>query len=462
MKETLVQVNTEWLRATYFSDPARRIRLQAGEILLYENQHNERLFFVIEGTLHGYLGYETGEPFEAFRSGRNHFLGVYSYFSRTHKSYSTVIAQTNCELAYIDGDQADEIEGGGMGFAEHFLPVVVEEIYMRQLLTQRMTIQNQKTTRKLFHAEKMATLGQLAAGLAHELNNAVGVVTRQGQQLAAWAENMVRNDDDSGALYLFQKGLQQGSPLSTADQRRRRRDLEDRFDLPAAVARQAAAAGLNDADIAALGKDPAEKLARSFPYFEAGLAFHDLNAAALHASQVVRSVKELGVANHTLRIATDVAETIRQAAMLLKDPLKGISLDLQLTPGMTLEANPGELVQVWVNLLKNACEALHGQGRRNPAIAVSAVREGDTARVVVSDNGPGIPPDLLPHIFQPDVTTKVEGLSFGLGLGLPILQKIVDNLRGKVEVSSRPGATVFTVKLPLSGELRATSYEYAG
>jgi signal transduction histidine kinase len=446
MKESFVKVNIEWLKNAYFSDPGRRIRLAPGAVLLQQDQHNERLFFVIEGTLRGYLNYGSEESFEAFRSTPNHFLGVYSFFSHTHKSYSTVVAETDCELAYIEGDQAD-LEGAS--FAEHFLPVVVEEIYMRQLLTQRMTIQNQKTTRKLFHAEKMATLGQLAAGLAHELNNAVGVIARQGEQLAAWAEDMVRNDHDAGALHLFQKGLLQGSTLSTADQRRRRRDLEERFDLPAAMARQAAAAGLDDADIAALGKDPAEKLARFFPYFEAGLAFHDLNAAALHASQVVRSVKELGVANHSTRMVTDVAETIRQAAMLLKDPLKGIALDLQLAPGLSLEANPGELVQVWVNLIKNACEALQGQGRRNPAIRISAAREGHTACVTITDNGPGIPPDLLPHIFQPDVTTKVEGLSFGLGLGLSILQKIVDNLRGKVEVSSRPGATVFTVKLPM-------------
>ena len=449
MKESLAKVNIEWLEQKYFSDPARRMHLKAGEVLLNQEQHNERLFYVIEGALRGYLNYGSDEPFEAFRSNKGHFLGVYSYFSHRHQSYSTVIAETDCELAYIDGEQAEEIEDGAAGFAEHFLPVVVEEIYMRQLLTQKVTIQNQKTTRKLFHAEKMATLGQLAAGLAHELNNAVGVIKRQGEQLAAWAAGMVQKAGQAEAMNLFQKGLTQGSTLSTADQRQRRRNLEDRYDLPAAMARQAAAAGLDDADIAALGKDPAEKLAHLFPYFEAGLAFHDLNAAAAHASQVVRSVKELGVANHSVRVPTDVSETIRQAAMLLKDQLKGIEFKLDLAEGMRIETNPGELVQVWVNLIKNACEALHAQGRRSPAITIQAIRDGDKARVTVRDNGPGIPPDLLPRIFRPDVTTNVEGLAFGLGLGLSILQKIVDNLRGKVEVRSKPGETVFTVVLPV-------------
>lgn len=450
MKDSLVKINTEWLKSTYFSDTQKRIQLKAGEVLLRQNQHNERLFLVIEGQLRGFLNYDSEEPFEAFRSAPNHFVGVYSYFSHTHQSYSTVIAETDCEVAYIEGDQADV---DGFGFAEHFLPVVVEEIYMRQLLTQKMTIQNQKTTRKLFHSEKMAMLGQLAAGLAHELNNAVGVIKRQGEHLADWAQTLVQQGGDPSAQYLFRKGLEQGSSTSTADARQRRRELEERFDLPSSVARQAAAAGLDDADMQSLGKDAAEKLEQFLPYFDAGLAFHDLNHAADHASQVVRSVKELGVANHSRRIPVDIADTLRQATMLLKEELKGIALDLKTTPAMMIEANPGDVVQIWVNLIKNACEALRESGRRKPTIAVEAVlKEGDKAEVTITDNGPGIPPDLMPRIFQPDVTTKVEGLSFGLGLGLSIVQKIVDNLRGKIAVESEPGRTVFTIRLPVAAK----------
>lgn len=448
MKNKLLVINLEWLKSTYFSDPEKRIRLKSGDILLRQDQHNERLFFVIEGHLRGFLNYDSEEPFEAFRSAPDHFVGVYSYFSHTHQSYSTVVAETDCEVAFIEGDQAD-VEGNG--FAEHFLPVVVEEIYMRQLLTQKMTIQNQKTTRKLFQAEKMATLGQLAAGLAHELNNAVGVIKRQGEHLAEWAQTLVHQVGDHSAQYLFRKGLEQGSSMSTADQRQRRRELEERFDLPSAVARQAAAAGLNDDDMQSLGKDAGGKLEQFLPYFEAGLAFHDLHHASEHASQVVRSVKELGVANHSVRIPVNIAETIRQATLLLKEELKGVTLELNAEPAMMMEANPGEVVQIWVNLIKNACEALRESGRKKPAIVVSATRdETGMAFITIADNGPGIPPDLMPRIFQPDVTTKVEGLSFGLGLGLSIVQKIVDGLRGKISVESVPGRTVFTLRLPLA------------
>jgi signal transduction histidine kinase len=450
MKNKFLVINIEWLKSAYFSDPAQRIRLKSGDVLLRQNQHNERLFLVIEGQLRGYLNYESTEPYEAFISLPDHFVGVYSFFSHTHQSYSTVIAETDCEVAYIEGDQAD-VEGNG--FAEHFLPVVVEEIYMRQLLTQKMTIQNQKTTHKLFQAEKMATLGQLAAGLAHELNNAVGVIKRQGEHLAGWAQTLVHQVGDHSAQYLFRKGLEEGSSMSTADQRQRRRELEERFDLPSAVARQAAAAGLNDDDMNSLGKDAADKLELFLPYFEAGLAFHDLNHAADHASQVVRSVKELGVTNHSVRVPVNVAETLRQATVLLKEELKGVALEMKAEPAMMTEANPGEVVQIWVNLIKNACEALRESGRKKPTIVVNAVRdEKGMACVTIADNGPGIPPDLMPRIFQPDVTTKVEGLSFGLGLGLSIVQKIMDSLRGKISVESEPGHTIFTIRLPLAAK----------
>ncbi|MCB0298951.1 MAG: histidine kinase, partial [Calditrichaeota bacterium] len=67
----------------------------------------------------------------------------------------------------------------------------------------------------------------------------------------------------------------------------------------------------------------------------------------------------------------------------------------------------------------------------------------------VEDNGPGIPEDIRANIFQPNFTTKVEGLSFGLGLGLTIVQRLVDSYSGKISVTSKPGKTVFKILLPV-------------
>jgi signal transduction histidine kinase len=447
-RERLKKMNLDWLKETYFSDPARRIHLQKGDVLLQENENNHRLFFILEGCLVGYLGYDTGHPFEAFRSTTDHFVGVYSFFSDTHMSYSTVVAEEPTTLAYID----HQLREGAWGndFAEHFLPVVVDEIYMRQLLTQKMTLRNQEAMRKLFEAEKMAILGQLAAGLAHELNNAIGVIRRQAEWLSDWTSQFVARNGDPGMVLFFRKGLTEGQPLSSSEVRKRRREIEDAFDLPSNLARQVAASGISNEEIASLGTDLEKEFNHYLPFFEAGLALHDMLAASGHASRVVRSVKELGVSTRDVKVHTDLSQTIRESVLLLKELLKGIQWKLDLEEDIFLKTNPGELVQVWVNLIKNACESLQATSQRNSQILIKSRREGDTAQVQIADNGPGIPPDLIERIFQPNVTTKVEGLSFGLGLGLSIVQRIMENLRGSISVESRPGETVFTVSLPLT------------
>lgn len=448
-KELLTRANLDWLKMKYFSDPKKYIHLQKGDVLLRENEHNDKLYLVLDGALAGYLGFDSGHPFEAFRSAKDHFVGVYSFFSETHLSYSTVVAEKPTWLAYIDNRHANHIDDAGRGFAEHFLPIVVDEIYTRQLLTQKMTIRNQEAMRKLFQSEKMAMLGQLAAGLAHELNNAVGVIQRQTEWLADWTLRFVETYCDPVMLFFFRKGLDEGQPLSSSELRHRRKELEDRFDMPSHIARQVAATGISNPELESLGSDNTEKLEQYLPFFDAGLALHDMLAASGHASRVVRSVKELGVSGHEVKINTDLGQTIRESVLLLKDMLKGIQWKLDLEEDIALQANPGELVQVWVNLIKNASESIHGAGMRNGQITVKCKREGAGAIVEIADNGPGIPPDLMPRIFQPNVTTKVEGLSFGLGLGLSIVQRIIENMRGTIKVESKPGKTVFTVSIPL-------------
>lgn len=448
-KALLNKVNLDWLKKAYFSDPKRYIHLQKGDVLLRENETNSRLFLVLDGTLVGYLGYDSDHPFEAFRSTNDHFVGVYSFFSETHLSYSTVIAEKATWLAYIDHDHPHYTDDEGQGFSDHFLPIVVDEIYTRQLLTQKMTIRNQEAMRKLFQSEKMAMLGQLAAGLAHELNNAVGVLQRQADWMADWTLRFVEGHCDPGMFFFFKKGLEEGQPLSSSELRQHRKALEEHFDMPAHLARQVAATRISDEELRSLEGDNWKKLEQYLPFFEAGLALHDMLTAAGHASRVVRSVKELGATGHQMTVRTDLSQTIRESVMLLKDPLKNIQWKLELEDDIFLDANPGELVQVWVNLIKNACESIHGNGQRNGQITVKTTKDGARALIEITDNGPGIPTELMPQIFQPNVTTKIEGLSFGLGLGLSIVQRIVDNMRGSVSVESKPGKTLFAVSVPL-------------
>jgi two-component system NtrC family sensor kinase len=108
--------------------------------------------------------------------------------------------------------------------------------------------------------------------------------------------------------------------------------------------------------------------------------------------------------------------------------------------------HPGPLGQVFLNLLKNASQAVTGEGGRKPRIDVELSGSDGTVRVAVTDNGPGIPPEALPKIFEPFFTTKPVGQ--GTGLGLSICHGIVEKHGGKIEVASEPGKTTFAVTLP--------------
>jgi len=220
--------------------------------------------------------------------------------------------------------------------------------------------------------------------------------------------------------------------------------------LDAETAWLAAEAWLEVDDVRRI-KQPSQEVVQQHKAWKTGAALHNMLVASRQAAHVVRSVRTLGMPHAQREANVDVNETLRDALALLQSPLRQVQVacDFDALPGIV--ANKGELVQVWTNLIKNACESM-AQAQTSPAELriSSAVAEG-RIRVGVQDNGPGIPADILPRIFQPNVTTKVDGLAFGLGLGLTIVLQLVQGYGGSVAVESRPGCTAFFVNLPLEG-----------
>ncbi len=439
----------DWLKRIYFSDPDKRIALSSGEKLLMPGQQNDRLFFVLKGMLVGYIEDELEDRFEIFRSGENKLVGAYSFFSKTHKSYATVVAEGETIIAFIANEdlQRDDVSYGD--FAERILPVVVEEIYMRQLLAIRMSMDRQNTIRKLNQAEKLAALGQMAAGLAHELNNAIGVIEKKSEWLVKRISEYVREKDTKGLYPYFEKGLHQGQQLSSAEVRQRKNELEKRYRLPANQAKAVAKIGLSNQEIDRYTSDLNHYLQRINYYYETGLAIHDMLIAAHHASEVVRSVQQLGTDTRVHLKEIDLNKTIKDALSILDDLNHKVEIQQHLQPIPTVIAHANDWTEVWVNIIKNAIEALAGSHTEEPVIKISTYFQDQHIWVAIEDNGPGIPQSLKQKIFQPNVTTKIDGLTFGLGLGLSIVQRIVQSYNGDIVVDSQKGRTVFTVKIPV-------------
>jgi hypothetical protein len=220
------------------------------------------------------------------------------------------------------------------------------------------------------------------------------------------------------------------------------------FNLEQDVSDKIAQIGLSDEEVKQWPGPLAETANRIFKAWDMGAVLRDMRLAGQHSKHVVRSVKAMGVEVSARKTGLDVNESIRKTLSLMGSSLRTIMVQLQLAPLPSITANEGELVQIWTNLIKNAVENMNSVRPLEPELVVTSAFEKKTIRVRVQDNGPGIDPDLLPRIFRPNITTKTDGLSFGLGLGLTIVDRLVNSYRGGISVKSSPGKTIFTISLP--------------
>ncbi len=317
--------------------------------------------------------------------------------------------------------------------------------------------------------EKVASLGRVAAGLAHELNNPASAATRGAKLFgdaideaedAARAVGMAQlSDPELAALErararcLPTRATTVVSPLDRADREEAIADWLARHDIDD---RGAGTLAETDVTIAAL-----DELARVLSSDKLGAAVRSM-VAGCHARGLARDVERASSRVHDLvsavkrmtymdRAATpepvDLREGLADTSAILahKARTKSASLTLDapddLAPALGIG---GELNQVWMNLIDNALDAVGDGGR----VTVSARAEGPSVVVRVTDDGPGIPDDIKRRIFDPFFTTKPVGK--GTGMGLDIARRLVESNNGRLDFESRPGNTEFRVALPVT------------
>ncbi len=426
----------------YFISAQRTVCFPSGSVILRQNGYNDRLYYVKSGELLGQFREKEGRTIPIFAASAGAFIGVHSFFSGHWIASSTVIAETDVELGWIDRHTPVVNEAQFGPLSTQFMPVIVAELSRRQRRAMQEAVAKEKALERLHMAEQMTTLGQLAAGISHELNNAIGVVSSKTERLENLFIDLLHQVHPE-ACQFFDFGLRYGQKVSSSEARERGARFAQRYQLPKSLARELARAV------------PEETLTEhwlanphlAIRYWQMGRDLHDLRLATQHVVGIVKSVKQLGRSDRYQTEAVDLNETLNQALALLHSDLRRVSVSLQFGELPILTGSRTEWVQVWVNIIKNACDAM--LDTEHPQLELQTRYEKQRLLITLANNGPEIDEAMRRKLFQPSFTTKKRGLSFGLGLGLAIVKRIVSSYGGTIVVKSDQEKTIFRIKLPV-------------
>ena len=436
---------------SWFLSQAEELRYKAGDTYLRQGTPADSMFVILEGQLeiHGELSGEI----VTFSMEAGDVTGVLP-FSRMTQFKVNGRAVTDSRV---------------LRFPAALFPDLVQKMpELAKRLVGLMSDRIRETTRIEQQRDRLAGLGKLSAGLAHELNNPASAAKRATSQLRDVLKKIKNASLELGRRDLTSAQRAEIEKLETSFTQSDEppadaltvSDLEDQVDsllrshgqsdlwqLAADLAKRNIRPEALESLFAALDAGTARAaLVRIAASVEIAGLLNEIESSVSRISDLVGAIKEYTYMDQAPVQNIDIVKSLETTLTILHHKLKrgvAVQRDYQRIP-LLVNSFGSELNQVWTNIIDNAIDAMGGKGE----LRVRTYRDEDCVVVEIGDNGPGISPEVKPHIFEPFFTTK--GVGEGTGLGLDTVQRIVKKHRGSIHVTSKPGDTRFQVWLPLA------------
>lgn len=427
--------------------------VEAGGLLAGADRELPEVLLLFEGTARNYL-VERGREEPLGRQAAPTWSGAIAALTETPFGL-TIRADVRCRLAAIAGDD--------------FRRLALAQPPVHRRVMQRVAPVLGRMTAREQNRERLASLGTMAAGLAHELGNPAAAARRSASVLAetlpivnasfrSFVESGVERAQAETLIALHAEALERAGarqPLDTLDAADGEEELADRLRGagvadPWSLAEPLAAAGLDADWLDRVGAAAGPATDAALQWVAATLSarglVEELQESTQRMASLVGAIKGYSYMDRGDVVEVDLHEGLETTLVILGHKLKKASIGVvrdydRSLPRLTVRAS--ELNQVWTNLIANAIDAVVEGG----TITIATRRDGDCALVDITDDGSGIPEAIQDRIFETFFTTKEVGS--GTGLGLETARRIVvDRHDGSLTFESRPGATTFHVWIP--------------
>jgi two-component system, NtrC family, sensor kinase len=440
------------------------------EILVHEGDDPGGIWLILKGRVELFRSIGGEDVIFHFESA-GRLVGLLSLAGRQPSLFSCR-AKGPVEALFITHDEIRRGLQESTEFGTWLLRVMVHSLGRRNrrsaellvevhVLNQRLEAQRdelqaalehlQRAQLQIIESEKMATLGNLSAGMAHELNNPVAAILRATEFIAKDLSALLAETPGLATAAAALPLAMRQQPMSTSEERETKARLAASLGGDRALASRLFSSGIRTTgDLEALLDPPspeprAERLRQIERGGQLGASLRSLDHCSRRIADLVRSLKLYARDDDDRIEGIDLNQTLEDTLLLLSGKLQGIEVEKHYDRLPPVAGHPSRLQQVWVNLIVNAAQALPGKGR---IVLRTRLRPDGWIEVAIEDNGHGIPEEVQSRLFEHRFTTRGGRVEFGLGFGLPICRMIVENHGGRLSFESVPGHTVFRVALP--------------